>query len=172
MKSPFSYMFSEGMMLLVFFLVSSFCLSAQNDNQVSCVILSEHERADLKKVVDILNEVDGITFKELNESTICFYYESEAQRSSAMEQLNFRGFEVSGKNNLPITFPLLNENPSPQQQEDFNEQKAAWIEANPDQYEVMQQNEEPQIISQDEFDQFSSEKQQHILNNPQLYIIE
>lgn len=167
-----SYLLPGSILLLGFFLICSFHVCAQNDNQITCVVLSDYERADLKTVIAILEESDGITFTEIKEPAVCFHYQSEAQRISAMEQLYHRTFSVSSKNGLPLSFPLLPENPTPQQQQDFNEQKAAWIEANPDQYETAQQPQEPVMISQEEFDSLPEDKQQYILDNPDQYIIE
>ena len=167
-----SYRIPKSFLLLGLFLVSPFGIFAQNDNHMASVVLSDYERADLKKVIVILEEADGITFTELIEPVVYFIYDTEANRVAAMEQLYHRTFGVSGKNGRPLTYPLLPDNPTSQEQQDYNEQKASWIEANPAEYEAMQQLQEPTVISQEDFDNLPENKQQYILDHPDQFIVE
>lgn len=123
-------------------------------------------------MITILNESEGIEFLNLHQDFIYFSYDSEANRLAAMTQLYNRSYTVKQKNGLPLDFPTMPHNPSAEDKAAYKQQKAEWVEANPQRYEQSQQHTGTIVISQEEFDQLPAIKQQFILNHPDTYIIE
>lgn len=153
-------------------LLTVFWVSAQEPLPQANIILSEHTSTHFKQTVFDLNEAPGIEVIYRHDPVIRFTYASEEDRVAAMLDLYNRSFNVSTKSGVPIDFPMMPANPSQEDIDAFEQQKADWVEANPQRYEEMQQPNGIIVISQEEFDQMSDEKQQHILDHPELYTIE
>lgn len=144
-------------------------LTGQNEgvNQTGIEVVSPN-RDDLKKVIIVLEEAEGITVTKIaSQNWVYFTYETEAQRIEAMEQLRLRGITVKQKGAMSLGFPLPSAN-----EDQYSQQKSEWIEQNPEQYLQMQQPDEPNPITQDEFDALPQEKQQWILEHPEHIFIE
>lgn len=154
------------------FLLMAGTLLAQNPLPRMSIVLNSHTPTDFKQTVYDLNEAEGIKVIYRQDPVIRFTYESENDRVAAMQELYNRSFHVSTKSGVPIDYPMLQTNPTQDDIDAFEQQKAEWIEANPQRYEEMQQSDGIIVISQEEFDQMSPEKQQNILDNPELYTIE
>lgn len=157
--------------ILVIILLSS-SVVAQDPLPQTSIVLSMHTSTNFKQTVFDLNEAPGIDVIYRHDPVIRFTYASEEDRVAAMLDLYSRSFNVSTKSGVPIDYPLLPANPSQEDIDAFEQQKTDWIEANPQRYEEIQQPEGIIVISQEEFDQMPLEKQQYILDHPELYIIE
>ncbi|TVR40062.1 MAG: hypothetical protein EA392_04510 [Cryomorphaceae bacterium] len=139
----------------------------EESNQTAVEVISSN-RDDVKKVIIVLEEAEGITVTGIvSKNWIHFTYETEAQRKEAMNQLLLRGVTVNQKGGMPLGYPLPVSN-----EDQYSQQKSEWIEENQELYQQMQQPGEPNSITQDEFDTLPEEKQQWILEHPDHIVIE
>lgn len=156
---------------LILLLLTS-TVGAQDPLPRTTIVLSSHSPADFKQTVLELSEAPGIDVIYRQDPVIRFTYASEEDRVAAMLELYNRSFNVSTKSGTPIDYPLLPANPTQEERDDFEQQKADWIEANPQRYEEMQHPNEITVIPQEEFDLMPADKQQYILDHPEQYNIE
>lgn len=154
---------------LLFLMISAFSL-AQSNSFTTAIILENHSSADFKSVVGELANAPGIEVLRKHDPVIHFQYQSESNRRTAMEMLQNRDFNITTKTGLPVDFPLaVNDE---QSINEYHQQKSEWIAANPERYAAINQPTGITTIPQEEFDQMSPEKQEHILEHPELYLIE
>lgn len=149
---------------------------AQDPLPRASIILNGHTPAEFKEAVGALNSEAGIEVLRHQNPVIRFQYASEETRINAMQLLYSRDYNITTKSGLPVDFPMLAPNATEDEQAAFEQQKADWIENNPERYEEMlenmQQNNGITVISQEEFDQMPEDKKQHILTHPELYSVE
>lgn len=154
---------------LLFLLTSAFSI-AQSNHLTTAIILENHSATDFKSVVGDLANSTGIEILRKHNPVIHFQYQTENNRRTAMEMLQNRDFNITTKTGLPIDFPLaVNDEETT---DEYHQQKSEWIAANPERYAAINQPTGITTIPQEEFDQMSPEKQEHILEHPELYLIE
>jgi hypothetical protein len=144
---------------------------AQEKPLTAGIVLSDHEKKDLKEVIIILNESEGIEFLNLHQNFIYFSYDTESNRLAAMTQLFNRSYTVKQDNGLPLDFPIMPNSESEEEINAYAQQKSEWIEANPQRYQTAQEQTGTIAISQQEFELLPPDKQEHILSHPDVYII-
>ena len=166
-------------MRLILFLTFSFTavvLFAQGPLPKAAIVLNGHTPVEYKEAVGTLHNADGVEVVRHQDPVIAFEYTSEETRIAAMQLLYTRDFSITTKSGAPVDFPLLAPYATPEQEEAYDQQKSEWIENNPDRYEemreTMQQNQGVTVIPQEEFDEMPEEKQQHILDHPDLFTVE
>lgn len=153
-------------------------LSAQQ-NGAGAINLPGASIVEFKEAAFLLGSQPGIenvqprVSKDANSPAILFFsYNSENTRVTAMQALTAAGFQpVIAGSNIPADFPQPGSTSSKSDRIHFTEAKANWIANNPELYEQMQAP-VVTVISQADFDSMPPAKQQHILDNPDLYIIE
>jgi len=168
----------SGFILTVFFLyVSSLCAQ---QNLSGIIYLENADVVAFKNVVLLLKNAEGIdqvTHRQAKDedtkALIYFTYQHESARNSAMQELYSSGYQpfVAGTN-IPADFPQMMNNGSKEDRVSYAAAKSLWIANNPGRYAQMNESTGITVISQEEFDQMPENKQEHILGNPDLYIVE
>lgn len=153
-------------------------LSAQQ-NGAAAIHLTGASEVEFKEAALLLRSQPGIEnilpriSKDANSPAILFFtYTAETIRINAMQTLISAGYQpVVAGTNIPAGFPQAGSATSKTERTQFAEAKTNWIANNP---EIYQQMQAPvvTVISQAEFDSMPPAKQQHILEHPELYIIE
>jgi hypothetical protein len=154
-------------------------LKAQQHYSEGIYLLNSNETS-FKNAITLLSDFDGIlrvthqaAKNPESNATIQFVYEHENNRFSAMQMLLSQGFlPYNANTHIPADFPRMMNNGTKEDKILFEAQKALWIQNHPERYHELNQQNGIHIISQSDFDQMPIEKQNHILNNPDLYQIE
>lgn len=162
--------------------ISALCVftASAQQNLSSVIYLENADVVAFKTVVLMLKSAEGIdqvihrqAKDENNKALIYFTFQNENARVSAMQQIYTSGYQpfLAGTN-VPADFPQLLNESSKADRLNFAEAKVNWIANNPDRYALMNESSTITIISQQEFDEMPEDKQEHILDHPELYTIE
>lgn len=152
--------------------LTSLSVLAQAPANRMTVSLNGHTPAQFKLAVRDLREAEGVNVLYNHDPVIRFAYASEDKRVAAMQLLYSRTYSVTTKDGMPADYPILPSTASAEEISAYNDQKLEWMENHPEWYESMQQSGEITVIPQEEFDQMPPQKQQVILDNPDLYSVE
>jgi len=166
----------------LFVVLSTLCIftAVAQQNLSSVIYLANADIVAFKNAVFMIKSTEGIDqvthrqSKDANSPALIYFtFQNENARVSAMQQIYNSGYQpfLAGTN-VPADFPQLMNDSSKTDRISFAEAKALWIDNNPERYAEMNESSTVTIISQQEFDELPENKQEHILEHPELYTIE